>query len=196
MQQDLLPGFASDSGFPEGLVYRQGFLTPVEEAALRARLAALELGELTMRGFVAKRRVAHFGHGYALDARELSPAPPLPPFLVALRARVAPLASVAPEALAMASVLRYPPGAGIGWHRDAPPFGTVVGLSLGSAARFLLRRGGPGGDERELLLAPGDAYVLARAARWGWQHRVPPVRAERYAVTFRTMRGDARAQAG
>jgi len=33
-------------------------------------------------------------------------------------------------------VTRYPPGAAIGWQRDAPMFGpTVVGVSLGAAAR-------------------------------------------------------------
>jgi alkylated DNA repair dioxygenase AlkB len=142
-----------------------------------------------MRGFVARRRVASFGRAYAYDAREVLPAPPLPPFLLALRARVAPLAGVAPEALAMATVILYPQGAGIGWHRDAPSFGTVVGVSLGSPARFQLREGGPGGARREVLLAPGDVYVLARAARWRWQHHVPPVGAERIAVAFRTLRG-------
>jgi len=190
VQQDLLPGFSPDPGFPDGLVHRPGFLPPAEEAGVRGRLAALDFGEFTMRGFVAKRRVAYFGHGYAFDARELSPGPPFPRFLLALRARLAPLAGVAPETLGMASVIRYPPGAGIGWHRDAPQFGIVVGLSLGGPARFQLRRGGPGGEKRELLLVPGDVYVLARAARWAWQHHVPPVRAERYAVTFRTLRSD------
>jgi alkylated DNA repair dioxygenase AlkB len=96
---------------------------------------------------------------------------------------------MAREALEMAVVIRYPPGAGIGWHRDAPAFGDVVGVSLGAPARLQLRRGGPGGERRELLLSPGSAYVLSRDARWGWQHRLPPVQAERFAVTFRTLRG-------
>jgi len=173
---------------PDGFVHRPGFLSAGEEEELRSHLRTLEYGEFRMRGFVAKRQVASFGHAYAYDAREVMPGPPLPPFLAALRERVAPLAGLPPDALAMATVNRYPPGAGIGWHRDAPAFGTVVGVSLGGPARFQLRKGGPGGERLEAVLHAGDAYVLARAARWAWQHHVPPVREERFAVTFRTVR--------
>jgi alkylated DNA repair dioxygenase AlkB len=38
-------------------------------------------------------------------------------------------------------VTRYPPGAGIGWHRDAPQFGEVGGISLLTACRMRFRRG-------------------------------------------------------
>jgi alkylated DNA repair dioxygenase AlkB len=186
MQQERLPGIAP-AALPDGFVHRPGFLSPAEAEELRRRAAALEYGELRMRGVVARRQIASFGHGYAYGARKAQPGPPLPPFLRALRGRAAPLAGVPPEALAMAIVARYPPGAGIGWHRDAPAFGVVVGLSLGGPARFQLRRGGPGGERAELVLRSGDAYVLAGAARWAWQHHVPPVPEERFAVTFRTM---------
>jgi alkylated DNA repair protein (DNA oxidative demethylase) len=189
MDQGQLPGLEPARGFPDGFVHRTGFLAPGEEAELRAHVRTLSFGEFRMRGFVARRRVASFGHAYAYDDREVLPAPPLPPFLLALRARAARLAGLPPDALAMATAIEYPPGAGIGWHRDAPSFGTVVGISLGGPARFQLRKGGAGGERREVLLAPGDAYVLARAARWAWQHHVPPVPAERWAVTFRTLRG-------
>ena len=30
----------------------------------------------------------------------------------------------------------YRPGAGIGWHRDAPPFGIVAGVSLAGTCRM------------------------------------------------------------
>jgi alkylated DNA repair dioxygenase AlkB len=187
VQQDLLPGLAPALRLPDGFEYRPDLLTAAEERAARARAAKLTYGAFKMRGFVARREVAYFGYAYGYDARAVKPGPPLPPFLVALRARAAALAELAPEALVMAVVIRYPAGAGIGWHRDAPAFGTVVGLSLGAPARLQLREGGPGGERREVLLAPGSGYVLARAARWSWQHHVPPVRAERYAVTFRTL---------
>jgi DNA oxidative demethylase len=191
MEQDALPGLAPVPAFPDGFVHRPGFLSPDEEAELRSQASALDYGEFRMRGFVAKRKIASFGHAYAYDAREVQRGPPLPPFLRALRERVAPLTGLAPEALAMATVNRYPPGAGIGWHHDAPAFGIVVGVSLGGPARFQLRKGGPGGERLEVLLAAGDAYVLARAARWAWQHHVPPVPAERFAITFRTVRSAA-----
>lgn len=192
VHQVELPGLDGAPPFPDGFVHRPALLPAGEEAAVRAALAGVVYAPFTMRGLVAKRLVASFGVGYAYDARALAPAAPLPPFLLPVRERVAALAGVAPEALAMAHVIRYPPGAGIGWHRDAPAFGLVVGISLGGPARLQLRRGGPGGERREVLLASGDAYVLARAARWAWQHHVPAVTEERFAVTFRTLRAGGR----
>jgi alkylated DNA repair dioxygenase AlkB len=192
VHQALLPGISPGPALPDGFSYQTDFLSVDEEADVRARASELQFGEFRMRGFVAKRQVAYFGHDYAYDAREVQPGPPLPPFLLPLRDRAARLAGVAPEQLEMAAVIRYPPGAGIGWHRDAPAFGIVVGVSLGAPARLQLRKGGPGGERREVLLEPGSAYVLARAARWAWQHHLPPVRALRYAVTLRTMREPSR----
>lgn len=186
-QRDLLPE-EPPRGLPDGLVYAPDFLAPAEEEEIRARLAALALGEVRMHGVVARRRVAHFGLDYAYDARAVTPGPPLPRFLVQLRERAAALAGVAAAELVEALVTRYPPGAAIGWHRDAPAFEVVVGVSFGAPARLRLRRGGPGGEARELVLRPGSAYVLARAARWSWQHAIPPARAERWSVTFRTAR--------
>jgi alkylated DNA repair protein (DNA oxidative demethylase) len=188
VHQETLPGTTLDPRLPDGFRYLPGFLAPAEEERVRAAAAALDLQPFRMRGFVARRLVASFGRSYAYDARAVEPGPPFPPFLLALRGRAAALAGVAEGDLAMALVSRYPPGAGIGWHRDAPAFGLVIGISLGAPARLQLRRGGPGGERLEVAVAPGSAYVLARAARWAWQHHLPPVRAERYAITFRTLR--------
>ena len=44
----------------------------------------------------------------------------------------------------------------------------------------------------ELELAPRSAYVLAGQARSAWQHSIPPVREERWSVTFRTLRNPER----
>jgi alkylated DNA repair dioxygenase AlkB len=40
----------------------------------------------------------------------------------------------------------------------------------------------------EVVLVPGSAYVLKGKARWSWQHSIPPVKEDRYSVTFRTLR--------
>jgi DNA oxidative demethylase len=95
-----------------------------------------------------------------------------------------------PEGLAyQADLQRYPPGAQIGWHRDAPMFGTVVGVSLGSSARLRLRREVDGEPRAfELELEPRSGYVLAGPARTAWQHHVPPAKSLRYSITFRTLR--------
>ena len=68
-------------------------------------------------------------------------------------------------------------------------FGTVVGVSLLSAARMRFRRDSAGTRETaELVLEPRSGYVLADDARTKWQHHVPPTKALRYSITFRTLR--------
>jgi hypothetical protein len=42
-------------------------------------------------------------------------------------------------------------------------------------------------DEAEPL-PPRSAYALAGEARTGWQHSVPPTKALRYSITFRTLK--------
>lgn len=109
-----------------------------------------------------------------------------------LRDRCAALAAVAPDRFVECLVTRYPPGATIGWHRDAPMFGSrVVGGSLLSGCRMRFRRTVGGVPHSyELSLALRSAYVLAGAARWNWQHSIPPVPALRYSITFRSLRSE------
>ena len=125
----------------------------------------------------------------AYESWRITPGPPLPAFLEPLRARCAAFLAVAPTALAETLVTEYPPGAGIGWHRDAPQFGPVVGVSLLSACRMRFRSGtGTARQVRTLVLEPRSAYVLDGDVRWRWQHHIPPIPASRYSVTFRTLR--------
>jgi alkylated DNA repair protein (DNA oxidative demethylase) len=52
------------------------------------------------------------------------------------------------------------------------------------------------GDARqvaEVTLEPRSAYVLAGAARFAWQHSIPPTKALRYSITFRTLKTSATA---
>jgi alkylated DNA repair protein (DNA oxidative demethylase) len=176
---------------PEGLVYRPDFLTEDEEQQLLEAIEGLDFREVRMRGEVARRTVLHFGFDYDYETPgRMTPAEPLPAALAWLRDRCAELAEVGSEQLAQALISRYPPGAGIGWHRDAPMFGpTVVGVSLASPARMRFRR--TAGGVRwtyELALAPRSAYVLGGKARSAWQHSIPPTKALRYSVTFRIVR--------
>ena len=175
---------------PEGLVYRPDFLSAEEEAALLADADALDFDEITMRGQTARRTAKHYGYDYDYEQYgRLTPGEPLPEWLLPLRDRAGVLAGVAGDELAEALVQRYPPGATMGWHRDAPMFGTVVGISLGGSCRMRFQRG-KGEDRRvfELELAPRSAYVLAGKARTAWQHSIPPTKELRYSITFRTLR--------
>jgi DNA oxidative demethylase len=174
---------------PAGLVYRPEFVGADEERDLLAFTGAVDFRELEMRGQVARRTVRQYGLTYEYESGDVAPGDPLPAQLVPLRDRAAELAGVEPDDLAQILVTRYPPGAPIGWHRDAPMFGLVVGVSLGSTSRMRFQRG-TGADRQtwELELAPRSAYVLTGSARWAWQHSVPPVKELRYSITFRTLR--------
>ena len=176
---------------PEGLRYLPSFLTPTEEAELLAEMEGLDYGEVRMRGQVARRVVRHYGLSYAFETAALAPGEPVPEWLWGVREQCAGLLGRAAEELAEVLVTRYPPGATIGWHRDAPPFGIVVGVSLLSACRFRFRRTvGDAVERAEIELAPRSAYVLDGAARSEWQHSIPPTKALRYSITFRTLRKD------
>lgn len=125
---------------PAGLDYREEFITGVEEAELITAIASVAFADFEMRGVVARRRVAFLGPSY-----DQSAGSPLPQFLKSLRASAAQWAGVAPDAFAMALLDEYRPGAPIGWHRDAPRYGIVAGISLASACRMRFRlREGPG----------------------------------------------------
>jgi alkylated DNA repair dioxygenase AlkB len=179
---------------PDGLVYRPELLSEDEEHELLRRFDALDFGEIRMHGVVAKRTAKHYGLDYDYDSRAVvAEVDPIPDWLLGVREQAAELADVAPDELVEALVQRYPEGSQIGWHRDAPAFGTVVGVSLGSSARLRFRR--HTGDVRrawEVELEPRSGYVLAGEARTAWQHHVPPTKALRYSITFRTLRRAAR----
>jgi alkylated DNA repair dioxygenase AlkB len=94
-------------------------------------------------------------------------------------------------------VAEYRPGTQLGWHRDVPDFEIVAGVSLGAPAVLQFRPYPPVGLTRKDVLnahlEPRSMYILRDAVRWNWQHRVPPVKALRYSVTFRTLRSPPRA---
>ena len=177
---------------PEGLVYRPDFVDEEEERRLVAEFETWEFEEVRMHGQAARRTVVHFGYRYGYESWKLLPADPLPTDLEWLRDRAATMAGIEPSELAETLVTRYPPGAGIGWHRDAPRFGPkVVGVSLRSPCSLRFQRRST--EDRRVFaleLAPRSAYVLGGAARWSWQHSIPTTADLRYSVTFRTLGPD------
>ena len=179
---------------PPGLVYEPAFLSGAEQAELVGVLEALEFRAIVMKGQTARRTARHYGVRYDYEARgpehdALEAIDPIPPWLAGLRERCARLAGRPVDVLVEALVQRYPPGATIGWHRDAPMFGVVVGVSLASACRMRFQRTVAGERSvREIVLEPGSAYALIGQARWSWQHSIPPTPGLRYSVTFRSLR--------
>ena len=181
--------FGGAPALPEGFVFQPDFITVEEERALLGAIGKLELEEAKYKAYTARRRIAYFGYGYDFSANRLDEAPPAPAFLEPLRDKVARWIGVAPAALEQALVTEYRPGTPLGWHRDAPDFERVTGVSLGGWARMRLRRYPRGKDQPIVLeLAPRSAYWMHGTARWGWQHSIPPTRELRYSITFRTLR--------
>ncbi|MEA2482315.1 MAG: hypothetical protein QOC55_262 [Thermoleophilaceae bacterium] len=174
---------------PEGLVYRPDVIGADEEAGLLDVLDGLRFDPIVLHGREARRSGRHFGLDYDYESRTPMPGEPIPEWLLPVRARAAELAGLDPEELVEILVQRYPPGSTIGWHRDAPAFDTVIGVSLAGSSRLRFQRGK--GEARrvwEVLLEPRSGYVLAGEARRSWQHSIPPTKELRYSITFRTLR--------
>ena len=178
---------------PEGFHYRDEFVTEAAERALLDAIASVAFSDFEMRGVVARRRVAFFGQSYDRES-----AGPVPAFLLPLRTALAEWAGLDDNAFAMALINEYRPGSPIGWHRDAPQYDIVAGVSLLSACRMKFRPyRSPASISvqprrrmatHEIVLLPRSAYLLTRESRHDYEHHVPPVTALRYSVTFRTLR--------
>ena len=176
---------------PSGFHHRENFITNADERVLLEAIAEVAFGDFEMRGVVARRRVAFFGQSYDRAA-----AGPLPAFLLPLRAQIADWSGIDPDAFAMALINEYRPGTPIGWHRDAPQYDIVAGISLLSPCRMKFRPyrspSAPSSSRRsathEIVLDRRSAYLMRGESRQGYEHHIPPVAQLRYSVTFRTLR--------
>jgi len=181
---------------PDGFQYQPDFISRAEESSLLEDIGGIEFSAFEMRGVVARRRVAFFGRTYDANRADV---PLIPAFLIPLRDKLATWALIDAQAFAMALINEYPPGAPIGWHRDAPQYGIVAGVSLLSSCRMTLRpyiapgrRGSNAAPRRathELVLERRSAYLMMGEARSAYEHHIPAVDARRYSITFRTVRG-------
>jgi alkylated DNA repair dioxygenase AlkB len=175
--------------FPEGLRYEAELIDAREEQRLIAEFRDLDFNPFQFHGFTGKRRVVYYGWRYDFDGGGLKRADPIPPFLLPARALAAGFAGRDASALEQALITEYAPGATIGWHRDRPVFGDVVGISLNTACTFRFRRKvGERWERRAFIAEPRSAYRLGEAARDEWEHSIPAVAALRYSITFRTLR--------
>jgi alkylated DNA repair dioxygenase AlkB len=178
---------------PEGFVYHVDFLSEAEHEDLVRNFAALPFQAYDYHGFTAKRRVASYGLKYDFETQTAALSDALPEFLLALRDRAATFAGFAPQGIAQGMVTEYPPGAPIGWHRDSPQFGTVIGVSLLTPARMRFKPYKKEGRLVSLVLEPRSIYVMSGPARWQFQHSIPALEQLRYSITFRTLRENRKA---
>ena len=173
--------FGPAAALPEGFILVPEFIDRAEEARLLEAIGRLPLEAARFKEYTARRRIALFEGE-------------LPEFLEPLRVKIAAWMGIAPGELRHALVNEYRPGTPLGWHRDAPTYERVAGVSLGGWARMRLRPyvanepARKGAPVTHLELAPRSAYRMEDGARWGWQHSIPPTKELRYSITFRTLR--------
>ena len=180
---------------PDGFLYRKNFISAAEEQELIEGIQKVQLEPFKYYQFTGKRRTASFGWQYEFGASEITAAPEMPPFLLPLRVRAGKVFNIDPNSLVQTSIIEYSTGSPIGWHRDIPQFGIVVGISLGAACRMKFRKysrvRSKKVDRNEVLsieLQPRSIYLMSGAAREIWQHSIPPVKQLRYAIMMRTLR--------
>jgi alkylated DNA repair dioxygenase AlkB len=196
-------GSLFEATLPAGFHYRDTFIDTDEETQLASEIAHVKFSVFEMRGVVARRRVAFFGRSYDSGA---VPTPPIPPFLFSLRDKLAAWAELDPERFAMALINEYQPGAPIGWHRDAPQYDIVAGVSLLSDCRMKFRpyvhpaaRNAMGARRtatHEIQLTRRSAYLMTGESRTSYEHHIPAVSTLRYSITFRTLRTAKSSQQG
>jgi alkylated DNA repair dioxygenase AlkB len=173
---------------PEGFQYRDEFISHAEHEDLLKRLASLDFRVFNFQGYLAKRRIVEYGFEYDYSSRKAAAAQPIPEFLEPLKQRAAEWAGIESHEIVEAVITEYPPGAPIGWHRDVPQFGTIIGISLGSNCRMRLKPYKREGRIVAKILEPRSVYLIRGVARWNYQHSIPAVKDLRYSITFRTLR--------
>ena len=171
-----------------GLSQADAIVTPGEEQMLIASINAAELSPFRFHGWLGRRLTASYGWRYDFDDASFAPAEAIPDWLLPLRARAARFACLQPDEFVQALLIRYDPGAGIGWHRDRPVFEHVLGVSLGAAATMRFRRRKPGGFNRaSALLTPRSIYHLTGEVRHEWEHSISAMEVTRWSITFRSL---------
>jgi alkylated DNA repair dioxygenase AlkB len=180
---------------PDGFFYHPEFISAGEEHELIRQIQRLQLAPFKYYQFTGKRRTVSFGWQYEFGTSEITAAPDMPPFLIPVRTRAGNLFNIDPKSLVQTSIIEYSTGSPIGWHRDIPHFGVVIGISLGAACRMRFRKYSRVRSQRfsrdEILsieLQPRSIYLMSGASREIWQHSIPPVKELRYAIMMRTLR--------
>ncbi len=189
--------FGDSAQLPDGFTYREDFTSEAEEQKLIREIQKLQLTPFKYYQFTGKRRTVSFGWQYEFGASEITAAPAIPPFLLPLRIRAGSRFGIDPNSLVQTSIIEYSTGSPIGWHRDLPYFGVVVGISLGAQCRIKFRnhhrvrsKAAHRGEILSIELQPRSIYLMSGAAREIWQHSIPPVKRLRYSIMMRTLRTD------
>jgi alkylated DNA repair dioxygenase AlkB len=181
--------------FPPGFSYKENFLSAEEEENLLRQISTIDLHVFNFQGFEAKRKVASFGYDWRFEKRVLSKGQDIPQVFDSLLTKVSNYLETPGISFAELLVTEYPVGSVINWHRDAPPFDIIAGISLNADCIFRLRPHDKNKQGRGAIISfpvrRRSLYIISGEARTEWQHSIAPVKEVRYSVTLRTVKEDA-----
>jgi len=176
------------AGRLQGLRSWDEAISPAREAQLIARIDGSDLRPSRFQGWLGKRLTCSFGWSYDFDHGRFERGLPLPDWLLPVRNVAAGCAGLPAIGFEQALLIRYDPGAGIGWHKDRPVFDDVVGISLGNPGTLRFRRRRDRGFDRFAHEArPRSVYHIAEEARHAWEHSITEMAVPRWSITFRSL---------
>lgn len=184
--------FSLAPSFPEGFIYIPDFITEKEESDWISEIKSRELKPFVFRGYEAKRKVASFGQDWSFEKGILRLGKEIPEAFRPLIKKVALFAEVNENDFEELLLTEYPEGSVINWHRDAPPFELLAGVSLLADCTFRLRpyqnkeRGK--GAVLSFPVTRRSLYLMSGPARWDWEHSIDPLPHLRYSITLRTLK--------
>lgn len=183
--------FPIDNHYPEGFAYYPDFISREEENQLLDIISKTELHTFIFQGYEAKRRVASFGFDWSFEKRVLSKGKDVPSGFLPLIKKLSHYLLIPEKDIAELLVLEYPVDAVINWHRDAPPFDIIIGVSLLSDVMFKFRPYDKSRQGRGSIISipvqRRSMYVMKGEARSQWEHSTAPVKQKRYSITLRTL---------
>ena len=183
--------FPLERKYPPGFSYEPNFLNQAEEHQLIDFIQTIDLHKFVFQGYEAKRMVASFGYDYNFADRKLKKGEDIPREFDPLIQKVSVYSRIAKERFAELLITKYPVGSVINWHRDAPPFEVIAGISLASVCTFRLRQYKKDEQTRRssvsIPLERRSLYVISGESRAFWEHSTTPVKEVRYSITLRTL---------
>ena len=188
--------FPLEPKLPPGFSYYEEFISEAEEAQLLKEIDGIELIALQFQGYQAKRKTASFGDDWHFESRQLSRGKDIPPAFAWLIERVAQKCFITSIEFSELLVTEYPIVAVINWHRDAPPFDIIAGISLLSDCQFRFRPHEKAMQGRKSILSltvkRRSLYIIKDEARTEWEHSTNAVKTPRYSITLRTLKKELR----
>lgn len=184
--------FPVEPAYPAGFAYTPDFISADEEMRLYEEISKIELHNFNFQGYTANRKVASFGYDYSFENGKLSRGKEIPTVFDFVIKKVGDHLRVPQAEFAEFLVTEYPPGAVINWHRDAPPFDIIAGISLMADCTFRLRPQDKAKQGRGSVISfpvkRRSLYIIQGTARSDWQHSITPVKQTRFSITLRTLR--------